>query len=125
MPGITEEMFTQGAITADFKEVERRTLVLTEMLSKADEAVIEKDGLVMKLNLRGRKGVASTGGVYEAYASGNLPSGEAYIAPMEDGVSGETVIDGSMVGIGTLRTPLKAVVQNGQLQCIEEKERKI
>ena len=24
-----------------------------------------------------------------------------------------------MVGIGTLRTPLKAVVQNGQLQCIE------
>ena len=119
MPGITEEMFTQGAITADFKEVERRTLVLTEMLSKADEAVIEKDGLVMKLNLRGRKGVASTGVYKEAGASGNLPSGEAYIAPVEDGVSGETLIDGSMVGIGTLRTPLKAVVQNGQLQRIE------
>ncbi len=44
--------------------------------------------------------------VYMSYASGNLPSG-SFIAPMEDGVSGETVIDGSMVGINTLRTPLK------------------
>lgn len=119
MPGITEEMFTQGAITADFKEVEARTLTLTEMLSQAAEAVIEKEGLVMRLNLQGREGVASTGVYREAGSSGNLPSGEAYIAPVESGVSGETIIDGSMVGIGTLCTPLKVVVQNGQLQNIE------
>lgn len=119
MPGITEEMFTQGAITADFKQVEGRTLVLTEMLSQAKEASIEKNGLVMKLNLQGRKGVASTGVYRKPGMSGNLPSGEAYIAPLEDGVNGETIIDGSMVGIGTLRSPLKVSVKNGRLQAID------
>ena len=119
MPGITEDMFTKGAITADFKQVEKRTIALTDMLTQAEEAVIEKDGLVMKFNLQGRHGVASTGVYREPGTSGNLPSGEAYIAPVEDGITGETIIDGSMVGIGTLRSPLKVRVENGQLKSME------
>lgn len=118
MPGITRDMFTQGAITADFKKVEERTLELTKMLTEADEAVIEKDGLVMKLSLAGRKGVPSTGVYKEKGSSGNLPSGEAYIAPLESCVNGETIIDGSMVGIGTLTEPLRVSVKNGQLQTL-------
>ena len=47
---------------------------------------------------------------------GNLPSGEAYIAPLEDGADGEMIIDGSMVGIGRLGSPLRVVVKNGKLQ---------
>ena len=118
MPGITEEMFTQGAITADFKEVEKRTLELTQMLTEANEAVIEKDGLVMRLNLQNRDGVPSTGVYRHRGSSGNLPSGEAYIAPKEDGCDGETLIDGSMVGVGTLVEPLHVTVKDGQLQKI-------
>ena len=56
--------------------------------------------------------------------SGNLdciicdsrPSGEAYIAPLEDGADGEMIIDGSMVGIGRLGSPLRVVVKKGKLQ---------
>ena len=118
MPGITEEMFTKGAITADFKEVEKRTLELTQMLTDAKEAVIEKDGLLMKLNLQNREGVPSTGVYKNSGDSGNLPSGEAYIAPQEDGCNGETRIDGSMVGVGTLTGSLHVTVKNGQLQTI-------
>ena len=118
MPGITEEMFTKGAITADYTQVEERTLKLTEMLTEAKEAIIEKNGCKLKLNLQGRKGVPSTGVYREPGSSGNLPSGEAYIAPLEDGVEGETVIDGSMVGIGTLHEPLYVKVKDGKLQTI-------
>lgn len=118
MPGITEEMFTRGAITANFRDVEARTLKLTELLTKAEEATIEKEGLTMKLSLKGRKGVASTGTYKEKGTGGNLPSGEAYIAPVEGKVEGETLIDGSMVGIGPLLEPLHVVVSNGRLQSI-------
>ena len=118
MPGITEEMFTKGAITADYHKVEEITLELTEMLTAAEEAVLEKDGYSMKFNLRGRKGIPSTGVYRNLGTSGNLPSGEAYIAPVENGIEGETVIDGSMVGIGTLREPLYVDVKKGCLQKI-------
>lgn len=119
MPGITKEMFTQGAITADFAEVERRTKELTEILSCAKSARIEKDSCVMTFDLAERKGVPSTGVYKNPGEAGNLPSGEAYIAPLENGVNGEMIIDGSMVGIGTLTEPLYVAVENGQLKSLK------
>ena len=100
MPGITSEMFSQGAMTADYSKVEELTAKVTEMLTKASKARIEKEGNVLTINLDGRNGVPSPGVYKEAGKCGNLPSGEAYIAPLEDGSDGEMIIDGSMVGIG-------------------------
>lgn len=115
MPGITEAMFGQGAMTADYKAVEALTLKVTDLLSQAKTARILKDGYTLTLNLTGRNGVASTG-VYRAPGqSGNLPSGEGYIAPLEDGCDGEMIIDGSMVGIGKLEHPLYVRVKGGKL----------
>lgn len=119
MPGITEEMFSQGAMTADYSAVAELTAKITEMLTECQTARIEKDGCVLTLNLEGRKGVPSPGVYREAGQSGNLPSGEAYIAPLEDGVNGEMIIDGSMVGIGKLDAPLKVIIRDGKLQKIE------
>lgn len=115
MPGITEEMFRQGAMTADYAEVEKLTAKVTDMLTKANVARIEKDGCILTINLQGRDGVPSPGVYREAGKCGNLPSGEAYIAPLEDGSDGEMVIDGSMVGIGKLDGPLHVKVKNGKL----------
>lgn len=44
--------------------------------------------------------------------------GEAYIAPLEDGSNGEMIIDGSMVGVGKLSTPLHVTVREGRLRAI-------
>lgn len=115
MPGVTLDMLRDGAACADYAEVERRTMALTERLTYAKTARIEKDGHVLTMDLTGRDGVASPG-VYRAPgASGNFPSGEAYIAPLEGGANGSVVIDGSMVGIGTLAEPLVATLENGRL----------
>lgn len=118
MPGITEEMFSRGAMTADYTAVEKLTETITEMLTKASSARIEKDRKVLTINLNGRDGVPSPGVYREAGKCGNLPSGEAYIAPLEDGSDGEMIIDGSMVGIGKLDSPLHMVISGGKLRSV-------
>lgn len=118
MPNITEDMFSQGAMTADYDQVMDLTLRVTELLTKAATARIEKDGCVLTLDLTGRPGIPSPGVYRERGQSGNLPSGEAYIAPLEDGSNGEMVIDGSMVGLGKLDEPLRVRVEGGKLKEI-------
>lgn len=116
MPGITREMFGKGAMTADYQEVEKLTARITDMLTQADTARIEKDGKVLEISLKGRDGVPSPGVYKEPGKCGNLPSGEAYIAPLEDGSEGEMIIDGSMVGIGKLESPLHMKISGGKLR---------
>lgn len=59
MPGITEEMFAMGAMTADYSRVMALTEQVTDLLTNANTARIEKDGHVLTLDLRGRRGVSS------------------------------------------------------------------
>ncbi len=118
MPGITEEMFSRGAMTANYDEVEKLTARVTEMLTRASIARIEKDDCILTIQIGGRQGVPSPGVYREAGKCGNLPSGEAYIAPLEDGSEGEMIIDGSMVGIGKLDSPLRMKIRNGKLREI-------
>lgn len=118
MPGITEEMFSQGAMTADYNAVEKLTAKVSDLLTSANTATIIKDGCTLKLDLTGRAGVRSPGVYREKGQCGNLPSGEGYIAPLETGVNGEIIVDGSMVGIGKLESPLKFVIKDGKIQSI-------
>lgn len=119
MPGITEDMFSEGAITADYNEVEALTLKVTEILSHAKTAKIIKDGHTLEMSLENRKGIPSTGIYKNSGEAGNLPSGEAYIAPLEDSANGSMIIDGSMVGVGLLKSPLYAVIRDGRLVKLE------
>ena len=66
MPGITKEMFSRGAMTADYNEVEKLTAKVTEMLTRASRARIEKDGYVLNINISGRNGIPSPGEYREA-----------------------------------------------------------
>lgn len=125
MPGITEEMFQQGAITADYDRVGKLTAVLTQLLTQASTARICKQGHELVLDLKGRNGVPSPGVYKTPGTSGNLPSGEAYIAPVESGTHGTMIIDGSMVGVGKLDRPITVTIENGVLQRVEGDEGKL
>lgn len=125
MPGITEAMFQQGAITADYDRVGKLTAVLTDRLTKAATARICKQGHELVLDLKGRSGVPSPGVYKTPGTSGNLPSGEAYIAPVENGTQGSMVIDGSMVGVGKLEHPITVTIRNGVLQSVEGDDGKL
>lgn len=119
MPGITDKMFSEGPIQADYEEVERITLRYVSLLSKARICRIVTGDHELILNLNGRDGVASTGVYRQKGQSGNLPSGEAYIAPVENGANGEILIDGSVVGVGLLSSPVLLTLQNGKLVHVD------
>ncbi len=113
MPGITEDMFLEGAITADYKKLAELTDRITEILSAGSKARIEKEGRVLELSIEGRRGVSSNGLYHTPGSFGNLPTGEAYIAPVEGSAEGIILIDGSLAEYGKLRGPLEVVVHKG------------
>lgn len=119
MPGVTEDMFLNGAITADYRQVKALTELLTEQLTVSRTVRIEKDGHRLELNIDGRAGVASTGMYLNPGESGNLPSGEAYIAPVEGSAHGSLLADGSVAGYGALSAPLLLTVEQGRLTGAE------
>lgn len=119
MPGITEDMFLEGAIAADYTQVKALTEKVTDMLTGAQTVRIEKDGRSLEFSIQGRDGVPSTGMYLEPGQSGNLPSGEAYIAPIEGTAEGQIVVDGSIAGIGKLSGPIVLTVEKGRLTAAE------
>lgn len=119
MPGITQRMFNEGAITADYAEVERLTAALTERLTTAETARIRTRGENLTMSLAGRDGIPSNGLITESGDSGNLPSGESYIAPVEDRAEGTIVFDGGLAGVGTLEEPLVVHITGGTISTVE------
>ncbi len=120
MPGITSQMFTRGPIQADYSRIKDMTLRISGMLSSAEECRIITGGKYeLVLDISQRQGVASTGIYRDKGQSGNLPSGEAYIAPREHYASGEFLVDGSIVGVGLIKKPVLLTVREGILVGIE------
>lgn len=116
MPGITEDMFLNGAMSADYSLVEKETTEMTQKLTET-KSVIIRTGTdhELKIEVEGREGVPSTGVFRSKAASGNLPSGEAYIAPVEGISEGTIEINGSIAGIGLVKEPVILTIQQGKL----------
>ncbi len=115
MPGITADMFVEGAVSADYSIVQQLTEQVTQYLTDGKTVRIEKDGKALSFSISGRNGVPSTGVYVNPGESGNLPSGEAYIAPVEGTADGQIVVDGSIAGIGKIAAPLVLTVKDGRL----------
>jgi leucyl aminopeptidase (aminopeptidase T) len=114
MPGITEEMFARGAITADYRQVADLSDKLTAILSAGENVRIEKQGHVLELSIKGRTAISSNGLYHTRGASGNLPTGESYIAPLEGTARGSLLIDGSLAEFGVLHGPLTVEIEQGR-----------
>lgn len=115
MPGITMQMLEKGGMTADYEKVKIMSKVVADKISDAREMVIKTEaGTDLWVGLAGRKARADTGIYTEKGDSGNLPAGEAFIAPVEGLSHGIIVIDGSMGGMGRLRDPITIKIEKGQ-----------
>ncbi|MGQ9460750.1 MAG: aminopeptidase [Candidatus Bathyarchaeaceae archaeon] len=95
MPNFLPEMFYAGGpMAADYKKIAEETEKIAKLLTAADEAVVKsRDGTNIKFSIAGREGGLDTGIYTEKGAWGNLPSGEAYVAPVEGTAKGKLVID--------------------------------
>lgn len=115
MPGITLDMLEQGAIEADPSKVEELTDKFTSLLEIGSEVTIEKEGESLSFTIGGRKGIPSTGIFRKKGQGGNIPSGEAYIAPIETSANGAIIVDGSVAQLGKVSEPIKLVLKEGRL----------
>lgn len=121
MPGISKSTMIR-CLSADAMKVVELTNSVKRALENAKVIrVISKNGTDVEMNIEGRKILPSTGVLKNKGESGNLPSGEVYLAPVEGSTNGVIVFDGSMAGIGILKNPIKVIVKNGYAEKITGK----
>jgi leucyl aminopeptidase (aminopeptidase T) len=93
MPLFEQYMLT-GAMSADWNEVEQRTVELASRLNQGENIFISTpNGTSIQFSIKGRKVDADTGILTEPGSFGNLPAGEAYVAPVEGTAEGTLVLD--------------------------------
>jgi len=98
MPMITEDMMRRGAMLADYNQVRKLTLKVAKVLDKASEVEVRtRAGTHLTFGIRGRRAHSDTGIFHKPGDFGNLPAGEAFIAPLEGTADGRVIVDGSMV----------------------------
>lgn len=118
MPGITLDTMVR-CLSADYD----RIISLTNYFARKLEGVsvirvVTANGTDISMPVKGRKIIPSTGVLRNKGDSGNLPSGEVYLAPWEGQSNGRVVIDGSMAGLGMLSEPIAIEVRNGYAEEI-------
>jgi aminopeptidase len=113
MPHVTADMLAR-LMSIDFDLLRSRSHAIAELLDQGTEAHVTcPRGTDLRLDLRGRQGIADDGDLTAPGAFGNLPCGEGFIAP----AGGEgTMFARSIAAIGlTHGDPAKLTVEAGRL----------
>jgi len=115
LPGVTEEMLIR-VMSANMAELRRRSAGIAAALDRGGEARVScARGSDLRLGLEGRYAIPDAGELTSPGAFGNLPCGEAFVAPLEGTGEGTLVIDGSIAGVGRVQTPITLTVRGGHL----------
>jgi leucyl aminopeptidase (aminopeptidase T) len=113
LPGVTEDMMVR-CMNADYHKIAALTNKLVEMMEQTSVIrVSAPGGTDITMPVKGRKAYASHGLFRQKGQGGNLPTGEAFLAPLENKSHGIVVVDGSMAGIGMVEEPIRIVVKDG------------
>jgi leucyl aminopeptidase (aminopeptidase T) len=112
MPGVTTDMLAR-VMAVDFDTMAVRSHAAAALLGGADQARVTcPRGSDLVLDLTGRQGVADDGDLRSPGAFGNLPCGEAFVAPL--GGEGQIVAE-SLAPLGLTDEPATIVVQGGRI----------
>jgi leucyl aminopeptidase (aminopeptidase T) len=96
MPGVTFDMFSNGAMTADYDEVERLTVMWGEHFARGRRIrITTARGTDLTAELGGllRTPFLDTGSVNPAGGLANMPGGEVAFAPIEGTAEGVVIAD--------------------------------
>jgi leucyl aminopeptidase (aminopeptidase T) len=113
LPGLTEEVMARTLSSGYGHIADLCRLYAAKITGAREVRITTAKGTDLIFSLEGRMGVADTGLLHAPGAFGNLPAGEAYIAPLEGTAQGILVVDGSMAGVGLIQEPIKIKVENG------------
>ena len=107
-----ERSMLSGVMTADWQEVKDRTLKLKQRLSGKDSVYITTPyGTSISFSIKGRPVMADTGILIEPGSFGNLPAGEAFLAPVEGSAEGTLLLEWAPTR--RLKRPVEVTIKNG------------
>ena len=118
MPEISEDILSRVS-ESDFgqmaKDCEKwsRSLTATKWVR-----ITTEKGTDISFSIEGREGMIDDGNYSSKGSFGNIPSGEAFVAPLEGTANGRIAVDGSMASIGLLEDPIFIEMEKGYAQNI-------
>lgn len=115
MPGITAEIILE-TFFQDYEAVKTRVNQICDLLDQTETIRVRAEaGTDITFNIRQRRGRGRKGGIYTEKGDwGNLPCGEAFIAPVERTAQGMYVIDASISRMGKVKEPIQVQVKAGK-----------
>ena len=112
MPGITQDMVTR-TLAGNYSKIAKISQKLAKILTTGNKVTITSPGGTnLNLDITNRPAIADTGLFTKPGDFGNLPAGEAFVAPVEEKTNGTIVFDGAFADI-VLDKPIKSLVKNG------------
>jgi leucyl aminopeptidase (aminopeptidase T) len=112
----------ENELSADYHAIADLTLALVEWLAGRSSVHITTPlGTDLRLSVAGRAWQTDTGVIRDQGVFGNLPAGEAYVAPIEDSAEGVLVVDKSLPGF-PLSEPVRLIFEKGRVIHIEGRE---
>lgn len=117
-PGITPEMMISGPMNIDYAELLQNAEAAIRAFENATSVYITAPaGTEIEINIEGRPFQSDVHITTEHF--GNLPCGEIWCAPVENGANGVIVCDGSIGDLGKVPSPLRIEVRNGRIVNIQ------
>ena len=122
MPGINENMFSIGGMTADYNALQKEIAGLASIFRrKRDVRVTSPGGTDIRFSIGAKWRTDDNGICNRPGQVMNLPSGRVFVFPKEDTMNGIIVIDGSWEG-NLMQEPIIMEVENGIVTNISESE---
>jgi len=121
MAGGLDESMIVRLFRIDYRPIRTRVNRIADLMDKAEQIRISTaSGTDLFLDVQGRKGRGRKGGIYtEPGDWGNLPCGEAFVAPVEGTARGVYRVDASQAAVGAVRQPIRISVDRGVTTKIE------
>ncbi len=109
-----DQAIFDNELSADYEQIAAITHRLYEVLQgKSDVHITSPLGTDLRFRITGRQ-VAIDPGVIRQPGFYNLPSGECYVAPIEDSAEGVLIVDKSFPGI-LIRQPIHLTFERGRV----------
>jgi leucyl aminopeptidase (aminopeptidase T) len=113
LPGVTDDMLAEGALTADYLEIQKTTRRLERRLRSSKTVhLTSAAGTDVTFDVTRRDWVTDDTGVcHRRGETTTLPAGEIFVAPVEGSADGRLVLDATFHA--PLREPVSVVVKEG------------
>lgn len=117
LPHFDPEML-ETSMKVDWSDLANRTRRLAEIVTEAERVTLTTpEGTNLTIGVTGRSAKADDGLLTESGSFGNLPAGEAFLAPVEGTTEGVMVVE--YAPTRKLSSPLRLTISKGNVVIIE------